>query len=336
MKGLARWLMGVCSLLAPVMGSAHELRPASLELRETQSDAFDVLWKVPSLGATQRVSLTLHFPEGTAMRGRPTVTQVEGAEVQRYQIHRPGGLDGERIDIDGLISTWTDVLVRIERLSGATQIARLSAERPSLVVEAEPDAQEIARIYFGLGVQHILQGIDHLLFVFGLLLIVGDRWMLAKTVTSFTVAHSITLAVATLGYARAPLAPLNSAIALSILFLGPEIVRVWRGQTSFTIRHPWVAAFGFGLLHGFGFASGLNAMGLPPVHIPLALLFFNVGVEAGQIGFVLIILSTERSFRVLEIVCPRWASMIPGYVVGVSGAYWFIQRTVILFRGVPG
>jgi hypothetical protein len=157
--------------------------------------------------------------------------------------------------------------------------------------------------------------------------------MLLKTITSFTLAHSLTLAIATLGYASAPLPPLNAAIALSILFLGPEIVRVWRGETSFTIRHPWVVAFAFGLLHGFGFASGLTAMGLPKAEIPLALLLFNVGVEVGQISFVVLVLLLERAFRTLEIRWPRWVQALPGYAVGSLGAYWTIQRTAMLFGG---
>ncbi|KPJ80925.1 MAG: HupE / UreJ protein, partial [Gemmatimonas sp. SG8_23] len=136
--------------------------------------------------------------------------------------------------------------------------------------------------------------------------------------------------LATLGLARAPELPLNAVIALSILFLGPEIVRVWRGRTSFTIQHPWVVAFVFGLLHGFGFASGLTAMGLPQSEIPLALLFFNVGVEVGQIAFVFLVLGLVRSFHALEIRWPAWARMAPGYVVGTLGAFWFIQRTAIL------
>jgi len=169
--------------------------------------------------------------------------------------------------------------------------------------------------------------------VLGLLLIVQDRWMLFKTISAFTVAHSLTLAIATLGYARAPVPPLNAAIALSILFLGPEIVRTWRGQTSFTIRHPWVVAFAFGLLHGFGFASGLAAMGLPKGEIPLALLLFNVGVEIGQIAFVVLILLLEGAFRALEIRWPRWVRAIPGYAVGSLGAFWTIQRMAVLFGG---
>ena len=154
--------------------------------------------------------------------------------------------------------------------------------------------------------------------------------MLLKTVTSFTVAHSITLGIATLGFASAPAMPLNAVIALSILFLGPEIVRVWRGESSFTIRHPWVVAFAFGLLHGFGFASGLTAMGLPQNEIPLALLFFNVGVELGQLSVVVLVLALARSFRALEIRWPRWAELVPGYAVGSLGAFWFIDRTAVL------
>src|SRR5271169_2728516 len=191
----------------------------------------------------------------------------------------------------------------------------------------------VAGVYLKLGVEHILFGADHMLFVLGLLLIVKDRWMLLKTITAFTVAHSITLAIATLGYAEAPVLPLNAAIALSILFLGPEIVRSWRGKTSFTIRHPWVVAFAFGLLHGFGFASALTSAGLPKPELPIALLSFNVGVEIGQLSFVALILLLELSFRILEVRWPRWAQALPGYTVGSLGSFWTVQRVALLFGG---
>ena len=187
--------------------------------------------------------------------------------------------------------------------------------------------------YIAHGIRHISFGADHLLFLLGLLLIVKDRWMLVKTVSAFTLAHSITLALATLGYASVPVVPLNAAIALSILFLGPEVVRVWRGQTSFTIRHPWVVAFAFGLLHGFGFASALTSAGLPRAELPLALLSFNIGVEIGQLGFVLLVLLIERAFRILEIHWPRWVQALPGFAVGSLGAFWTIQRVAILLSG---
>jgi hydrogenase/urease accessory protein HupE len=191
----------------------------------------------------------------------------------------------------------------------------------------------VIRTYVVQGIRHILFGADHMLFVLGLLLIVKDRWMLLKTVTAFTVAHSVTLAIATLGYAEMPLVPLNASIALSILFLGPEIVRSWRGETSFTIRHPWVVAFAFGLLHGFGFATALTSSGLPRHELPLALVCFNVGVELGQLGFVGLILALGRSFRVLEVRWPHWVEAVPGYAVGSLGAFWTIQRVAILLGG---
>jgi hypothetical protein len=159
---------------------------------------------------------------------------------------------------------------------------------------------------------------------------VKDGWTLVKTITAFTIAHSITLAIATLGFADVPMLPLNAAIALSILFLGPEVVRSWRGESSFTIRHPWVVAFAFGLLHGFGFASALISAGLPRSDLPLALLSFNLGVETGQLGFVALILLMERSFRVLQIGWPGWVRALPGYTVGTLGAFWTVQRVVLL------
>ena len=213
-----------------------------------------------------------------------------------------------------------------------TQIVRPS--QPWIEVAAQPSWTTVAGGYIVHGIQHILFGVDHLLFVLGLLLIVKGRWMLLKTITAFTIAHSITLAIATLGYAQAPVPPLNAAIALSILFLGPEIVRGWRGETSFTIRHPWVVAFAFGLIHGFGFAGALTSAGLPPRDLPLALLSFNVGVEIGQVAFVVLILLLERSFQQLQIRWPRWVEAIPGYTVGSLGAFWTIERTAILFGAI--
>ena len=188
----------------------------------------------------------------------------------------------------------------------------------------------MAATYAGQGVRHILFGADHLLFVLGLLLIVQNRWMLLKTVTAFTVAHSLTLALATLGWVELPVVPLNAMIALSILCLGPEIVRVWRGESSFTIRHPWLVAFAFGLLHGFGFASALTGAGLPREALPLALVSFNVGVELGQLGFIALVLPLERTLRALDVRWPRWAPLLPGYVVGSLGAFWTIQRVALL------
>ena len=211
------------------------------------------------------------------------------------------------------------MLVRVKLLDGRSWSVIVHPSSPYVEIAAPASHWGVMASYIAHGIRHISLGADHLLFLLGLLLIVKDRWMLVKTVSAFTLAHSITLALATLGYASVPVVPLNAAIALSILFLGPEIVRVWRGETSFTIRHPWVVAFAFGLLHGFGFASALTSAGLPRADLPLALLSFNVGVEIGQLGFVLLVLLLERAFRILQIHWPRWVAGAAGVRRGLPG-----------------
>ncbi|HVO52723.1 MAG TPA: HupE/UreJ family protein [Thermoanaerobaculia bacterium] len=318
--------------VAALPARAHENRPGFLEMEEKSPGVYAFLWKAPFGGETE-IAIAPVLPPGCALATPDRQQLTSSAILVRGTLRCEGGLEGKTIVIEGLESTATDVLVRLRHADGRLESRLVGPAAPSVTLGGATTGAQRAAGYLKLGVEHILMGVDHLLFVLGLLLIVSDRWMLVKTITSFTLAHSLTLAVATLGFASAPLPPLNAAIALSILFLGPEIVRVWRGETSFTIRHPWVVAFAFGLLHGFGFASGLTAMGLPKAEIPLALLLFNVGVEIGQMFFVAVILVLERSFRTLEIRWPRWAEALPGYTVGSLGAYWTIQRTVMLFGG---
>ncbi len=327
MKRLVLFALGLAFASS---SSAHEIRPGYLELRESRDGSYELLWKKPAGGAVE-IQIAPVVPEGCPLETRDRQQITGGATVVRGTLRCEGGIGGKTLRIAGLEATATDVLVRIHHADGRVESHLLRPSSPQATLGALTTLGGRALAYLRLGVEHILLGVDHLLFVLGLLLIVSKGWMLVKTVTSFTLAHSITLAIATLGYASAPLPPLNAAIALSILFLGPEIVRVWRGETSFTIRHPWIVAFAFGLLHGFGFASGLTSMGLPPAEIPLALLLFNVGVEVGQIAFVVLVLALERSFRTLEIRWPRFATALPGYVVGSLGAYWTIQRTLLLF-----
>jgi hydrogenase/urease accessory protein HupE len=310
--------------------SAHESRPAYLELKETAPGRFDLLWRTPVL-AGMRLPIALQVPDGVRDVKPPEVQELADSLVERRWLDAgPDGLAGKRIDFAGLQLTITDVLVRVELLDGRTWTAIARGSQPWVGIAASQGGWEVAGTYTVQGVRHILFGADHLLFVLGLLLVVADRWMLLKTVTAFTLAHSLTLALATLGYANLPLLPLNAAIALSILFLGPEIVRVWRGETSFTIRHPWVVAFAFGLLHGFGFATALTEAGLPRSELPLALVSFNLGVELGQLGFVALILGLERSFHVLEVRWPRWVEALPGYAVGSLGAFWTLQRVALM------
>jgi hydrogenase/urease accessory protein HupE len=280
-----------------------------------------------------RFGLYVELPKSCTDDTEPLGSMVNNAFSERRKVKCIGGLTGGTIHIAGLSVTATDVLVRLERLDGTTQVTRLTPSTPSFVVEGAPHPLEVARTYIVFGVEHILMGIDHLLFVLGLLLLVADRWMLVKTISAFTVAHSITLALATLGYVHVPAAPLNAAIALSILFVGVEVVRSWRGETSLALRQPWLVAFLFGLLHGIGFASGLVSLGLPQGEIPLALLTFNVGVETGQLLFVAFILLLERSFRVLEITWPWPLQYAPAYVLGTSAAFWTIDRLVAMLEG---
>jgi len=309
---------------------AHEARPAYLEIKESAPGQYALLWRTPVLAGV-RLPLVLSLPEGVKDLKPPVIQELTDSLVERRWIDAgPNGLAGQRIEIKGLQFTITDALVRFEWLDGRTVQSIVRPSQPWVEIAASQTPWEVTGTYVSEGIRHILFGADHLLFVLGLLLIVGNRWMLVKTVTAFTVAHSITLAIATLGVADVPALPLNAAIALSILFLGPEIVRVWRGQTSFTIRHPWVVAFAFGLLHGFGFATAMTSAGLPRQELPLALLSFNVGVELGQLGFVVLVLALERSFRVLQVHWPRWVQALPGYVVGSLGAFWTIQRVAPL------
>jgi hydrogenase/urease accessory protein HupE len=334
-KGIGWFLAGLlfASLFAVPAAPAHEARPAYLELTETAPGRFSVLWRTPVL-AGMRLPIVLTIPADIANLREPTLQVLADSLVERRWIDAgPNGLAGRRIEFRGLELTITDVLVRVEWLDGRKWTTIVRPSQPWLELAASQSWWEVAGTYVSAGIRHILFGADHLLFVLGLLLIVHDRWTLLKTITAFTVAHSITLALATFGYADVPVLPLNAAIALSILFLGPEIVRSWRGETSFTLEHPWVVAFLFGLIHGFGFASALTSAGLPRTELPLALLSFNGGVETGQVMFVLLVVLLERSFRQLEIRWPRWVERVPGYAVGSLGAFWTIQRTFLLIGG---
>jgi len=310
---------------------AHESQPGLLELKQITTDRYEVVWRAPIYyGRPHPARLVL--PADWIAVSEPTVRQLPDSGLHRQVVQVKGGtINGSTIRFAGLEATITDVYVRTTRLDGSQVSQVVRPTQPYAELRGERPWHESSREYLVLGFNHILMGIDHLLFVLGLLIIVQGRRMLIRTITAFTVAHSVTLAIATLGYASVAGPPLNAAIALSILFLGPEIVRVWRGQTSFTIRHPWVVAFGFGLLHGFGFASGLSTVGMPKAEIPLALLMFNIGVEIGQIVFVVLILLIQQALRVLQFRWPRWVDFAPGYAIGSLGAMWTIQRTWMMF-----
>ncbi|NKB34881.1 MAG: HupE/UreJ family protein [Pseudomonadales bacterium] len=275
-------------LLVSGMVQADEYRPAFLEIRETSAENFDVLWKVPAQG-DMRLSLYVRFPAEVQVTRPPRAEIINGAFIERYSIRRDGGMAGAEIVIEGLSSSGTDVLVRIEGLDGSSLVERLAAANPSMVIGAAPTRFEVARTYTLFGIEHILEGIDHLLFVACLVLIARTPRRILITITGFTIAHSITLSLAALELVRLPIPPIEAVIALSIVFLAREIAL--NRKDTLTWRYPIAVSGSFGLLHGFGFASALGEIGLPQTEIPAALLAFNVGVEIGQIVFVCAIIS---------------------------------------------
>ncbi len=307
---------------------AHEVRPAYLELRQTGPETYDALWKVPGRGEDLRLGLYVELPAGCTNVTEPRATMVNNAYTERWTVKCAAGLAGGTIRIAGLSATMTDVLVRLERLDGTAQVTRLTPSAPLFVVEAAPSALEVARTFIVLGVEHILTGVDHLLFVLALLIITRGGWRLVKTVTAFTISHSLTLTAATLGWVHIPPPPVEAVIALSIVFVAAEIVRMHRGHESITARAPWVVAFTFGLMHGLGFAGGLSEAGLPAGHIPTALLFFSVGVETGHFLFIGVVLALIALVRRIRIPVPRWTELVPPYAIGTFAMFWVIQRTV--------
>jgi len=313
------FLVALYSAAAP----AHEVRPGYLRVQQIDAETYDVLFRVPARGDL-RLGLYARLPDHCKNRGEPRSYLQGDAFVDRWVAACPGGLVGHEVAIDGLSSTLTDVLARFERLDETTQVARLTPSQYTFIVTDSESWQQVASTYMMLGVEHILLGIDHLLFVLALLMIVAGWRKLVATVTAFTLAHSVTLAAATLGWVNIPQAPVEAVIALSILFVAAEIIHWRQGKPGITRRKPWLVAFTFGLLHGFGFAGALTEIGLPEHAIPLALLFFNLGVEAGQLVFIAGVFLAWSLLR--RVSWPEWAWRIPVYAIGTMAAFWTIER----------
>jgi hydrogenase/urease accessory protein HupE len=316
----------VCACIIPCSRTyAHEVRPAYLELRETASGFFDVLFKTPMRGDA-RLALDVSF-SGLVERTTPVTSRArDGAMIQTWRLSAIEPLAGQEVRIDGLASTMTDALVRIEFADGSEWIERLTPGAPRATIPAGKSGSAVAATYLKLGVEHILLGVDHLLFVLALILIARNTRELIKAITAFTVAHSITLAAATLDFVHVPPKPVEAAIALSIAFIALEIIRARDDEAGIAARVPWLIAFAFGLLHGFGFAGALSEIGLPAGHIPVALLFFNVGVEIGQLLFVAVMLSLAALVRLGRRPLPPWAGLVPPYLIGSVAMFWVIQR----------
>jgi hypothetical protein len=304
--------------------AADELRPAYLEAREASPGEYDVLWKTPMQGAS-RLALTPQF-SGLTQRLTPVTTRktATSAAVQTWRLEATEPLRGQTLRIDGLAETRTDALVRFEFADGSVWMERLTPRRPDAPIPLAQTTWSVAAGYVALGIEHILLGTDHLLFVLTLLLVCSGVWRLVETITAFTVAHSVTLALATLGFIHVPAAPVEALIALSIAFVAMEVIHVRQGRPSVTARAPWLVASSFGLLHGLGFAGALSEVGLPERHVPVALLNFNVGVEIGQLLFVAAVLAGYGAVRRLR--WPTWAPLVPPYAIGSVAMFWVLQR----------
>ena len=330
MKAPTKSTLLVCGLLASLACAAwaHEARPAYLEIRETAPGRYDLLWRTPVLSG-MRLPVTLRLPADVRNVTEPAVRELTDSLVERRVVQAASGsLAGARIDFVGLQGTITDVLVRVQFIDGTSSTTLVRASQPWVEIAAASGPLAVMGAYLTHGVEHILFGFDHLLFVLALILIVRSGRVLLWTITAFTLAHSITLGLATLGVVHVPGPPVEAAIALSILLLAVEIVHMERGWIGLTARWPWVVAFSFGLLHGFGFASALADIGLPQGEIPLALFAFNVGVECGQLAFVAAVLSVVALARRVGagLHVPRYAPRLAPYAIGTLAAFWFFQR----------
>ena len=286
------------------------------------------MWRSPALDENTPLKVRPVFPAGVTEQGPRRSSFAAGTLRQRWHITVPGGLNDKPIRFPGLADTRIDILVRLERLDGSVQLERILPGQPSFTARASPGAYEVAKTYVTIGIGHILLGFDHLLFVLALVMIVRSTRRLLVTITAFTVAHSITLSLATLGVVHVPGPPVEASIALSIVFVASEIIHQRQGRVGLAARSPWVVAFAFGLLHGLGFAGALAEVGLPENSIPLALLFFNVGVEVGQVLFILAVLAL---YRVLTTVLPRQFELarlapVQAYAIGGLASYWLFER----------
>ncbi len=323
---IQRIAIGFVLLCIAQLSFADEIRPGYLEIKESSENVFSVLWKVPAKG-NKKLSLQVQMPVNCVNKTQINTQLINAAYIQRWITSCEGGLLERSISIAGLNTTNTDVLLRLELLNGMSQSAQLTPTKSSYIIAAEASTLQIISTYTKFGVEHILMGVDHLLFVFALLLIVNSTRKLLVTITAFTIAHSITLGAATLGFVHVPQQPVEAVIALSILFLAVEIVHSQLGRPGYAAKWPWLVAFIFGLLHGFGFAGALTEIGLPQQAIPLALVFFNVGVELGQLLFVLCVVLLTWIFHQLkqEKLINRAETAVI-YSIGGLSSFWLFER----------
>ena len=323
---LHRLCFAVLMLFAALPAQADELRPGYLELTQLDTQQWKLVWKAPVLGGLATRTRPA-FPEFCSQS--PPQARVEGAVlVAESRLTCTKDLAGAQVGLAGMDAAFTDALLRVAPLGRPIQTTRLTQQTTMVTVATVPDAWEVARSYFVLGVEHILTGYDHLLFVIALVLLLGRLSPVIKAATAFTVAHSLTLVGSTLGLVGLAQAPVEALVALSIVFLAVETAKQKPGDPGLTERLPWLVAFLFGLLHGFGFAGALREIGLPESDVPTALLTFNLGVEAGQLAIVAAVIAIIALTRRLRPQTLRPATLTATYAIGITASFWFIERLV--------
>ncbi len=314
--------------------SAHVFAPSLLELREVETGIFDVRWKQPIVKA-QGSDLRPILPPSCIGNGLPETYEEGTGLVLAWQIRCADPLVGQSVAVEGIAGSGANVLLRVELFDGRAFRQLLTPDTSSFVVPERQSALAVGADYTRLGIEHILSGWDHLLFVLALVLLVGWGKQLLWTVTAFTVGHSVTLGLAVLGFVHVPQQPVEAAIAFSIYVLGIDLVQRERGRRTTMDRVPWLVAAAFGLLHGLGFAGALTEVGLPQGEIPVSLFAFNVGIEIGQLLFVAVVLAVWAAIRRIPVEWPSWAPYVPAYGIGSVAAFWVFERVAgILPRSV--
>lgn len=328
---LGSLLIAMVALSLASGAGAHPLAPALLSLEESEGGGVAVRWKISRLRPTG-TNVRPNLPPHCSPLSAPVMVVGEGDVTEEWRIDcGERGLVGSELSVGGLDRSRTDALILIQLADGRTVRGLVSDSEPTYVVPEQESQLEVARGYFSLGLEHLLTGLDHVLFVVGLVLLVVGWRALAWTITSFTVGHSVTLSLATLGLVSVPTLLFELAIAFSILILGAELARgtVEGEPPSRLRRRPWAMAFGFGLLHGLGFAGALSEIGLPAADIPLALFSFNVGVEAGQLLIVLPIAALGALLGDRLAGLPARVKKVPAYVIGSLAAFWCFERMTL-------
>ena len=315
---------------------AHPLSPALLELRELGGGRVAVTWK-GSLLVAPGAEVAPVLPPGCRDESAPATSSDGDSVTRRWTMMCDArGLIGARVGFTGLGNAKTDALVRVTLADGRMIRGVVRGAEPLLAIPARESPGDVVRAYVRLGIEHILGGIDHLLFVAGLLLLVRGRWRVIETITAFTVGQSLTLTLAVLDVVQVPTAAIELCIAFSVFLLASELAREPAPVTSLLRRRPWAMALLFGLLHGLGFANALRAAGLPPGQVPLALFSFNVGIEIGQLGFVAALLASSAALRAVRVAWPRWVLRVPAYTMGSLAAFWCYERAAaLLWSGAP-